>query len=142
MLQNSTELAAELIQIYYEDSQLSELYPFARPYRNDKLTIFFENEVIARLVPTVEAERIAICSWRLREKMYWQLKKPRDLTEFLLDHEPYDVLSFTNNSQSHRMLAAAEGWHPGFIDTLRLLLDKINVSQDQLGDSTGKLVEA
>ena len=55
-------------QIYYNDSQLTELYDFAIPYKNLTLTPYFENSVIAELVPKCQSKKIAVCSWRLREK--------------------------------------------------------------------------
>lgn len=119
-------MVGELIQIYYDDDQLSALYPFATPCKNEALDIFFENSVIAHLVPERTADKISICSWRLREKMAWQLKLPRELTQSVLDADDYDVLSFTNNSHAHKMLAAAEGWHPGFTETLKMVLESIN----------------
>lgn len=118
-------MVGELIQIYYDDAQLAELYTFARPHKNETLDIFFENSIIADLILNTSSEKIAICSWRLREKMNWQLKRPRELTQEIIDGDDYQVLSFTNNSQHHKMLAAAEIWHPGFRETMMLLLECI-----------------
>jgi len=33
----------EFYQIYFEDGQLKHLYPFAIPYKNTDLTLYFEN---------------------------------------------------------------------------------------------------
>jgi len=125
MLFTCFEMAkAKLVQIYYEESQLSKLYPFAEPYYNDKLTIFFENDCIVKLVSETKADKIAVCSWKLREKFRWYIGRPRELTQELLESD-YEVMSFTKNTKEHRMLSAAEQWHPGFLKTFDKILSAI-----------------
>lgn len=121
---------AELIQIYYHESQKERLYSFAKPYFNEKLTIFFENDPIRRLVMATKAEKIGVCSWKLKEKLCYNLSPPRkeaDITEELINSD-YDVLPFTRNSKHHEMLAAAEMWHPGFKATLKRILDCLGIN--------------
>lgn len=116
---------AELLQIYYKDEQLKELYPCAIPYKNEGLTIFFENEIISRLAMESKADKIAVCSWKLRMKQRYNFPpKSREITQELLESQ-YDVLSFTKNSRHHTMLAAAEQWHPGFRTTLTKIVEGI-----------------
>lgn len=121
-------MAAELIQIYYTNEQKEKLFDFAKPYFNSGLTIFFENDPIKKLVLATEADKIAVCSWKLRDKLRWYIGRPRALTPELLDSD-YDVLSFTRNTKYHKMLAAAEVWHPGFLKIFDKMLGAIGVSR-------------
>jgi hypothetical protein len=120
-------MSAELWQIWYQDSQKVECFPFANLYFNEKLTIFFENDPIVRLVTTTKAEKIAVCSWKLRQKMRLRVGKRGKLTEEALNSN-YEVLSFTSNTKYHRMLAAAEAWHPGFKPAMQKICDQIGVT--------------
>jgi len=120
-------MAAELIQIYYREEQKKELYPFAIPYYNEGLTIFFENSIIADVVLPSNAEKIGVCSWKLRQKQRWNVGRGREITEEVINSD-YDVLSFTRNSKDHEMLNSAEVWHPGFKRCMALMLEKIGVS--------------
>lgn len=118
---------AELIQIYYADYQLKHLFPFAIPYFNEKLTVYFENEPISQLVMSSTAKNIAVCSWKLKDKLRWNVPGPtrtREITQELIDGD-YEVLSFTRNSPHHNMLAAAEVWHQGFIKVFSEMLERI-----------------
>lgn len=117
---------ALLYQIYYADYQKEYIFPCATPYFNDKLTIFFENEPISRLVMETTADKIGVCSWKLKEKLRWYVGRPRPITQEVLETD-YDVLSFTRNTDQHRMLDTAEIWHKGFKDALKKICDGIGV---------------
>lgn len=110
----------DFYQICYKPEHESECYPFSKRYFNDSLTEFFENTVIKTLVTASEADKIAVCSWKLRQKMRWNVRRPRELTLDVLKSD-FQVLSFTGNTQYHQMLNAAEAWHPGF----KLIMGKI-----------------
>lgn len=72
-----------------------------------------------------EADKIAVCSWKLRMKQRYNFPpKSRDITQELLESD-YDVLSFTKNSRHHVMLGAAEQWHPGFRNALTKIVEGI-----------------
>lgn len=114
-------ISLDFYQIVYKEEQLSKLYPFAKVYFNEKLTHFFENTVIKEIVSNSDAERISVCSWKLREKMQWNVCFPRPLTEDVL-LSSYEVLSFTCNTKHHEFLNAADKWHPGFKITMAKLL--------------------
>lgn len=117
----------EFYQLYYHDAQKENMWPFALPYKNETLTIFFENEPIRKLVTETKADKIAVCSWKLKDKLHWNLAKPRfthEITEEVLNSE-YDVLPFTRNSNFHEMLGAANGWHPGFKETMTRIVNGI-----------------
>lgn len=64
----ASEMTLQFYQNYYDDSQLEFIYPFAIPHKNYELTRFFENSVIADLVPKSNADYVAVCSWRLAQK--------------------------------------------------------------------------
>jgi hypothetical protein len=119
-------MATKLIQIVYDDSQRDSCYPFAEVHFNQALTIFFENSVISELVSAAQVDKIAVCSWKLRQKMRWYIGKPRELTQEILESD-YDVMSFTKNTKNHTMFAAAETNHKGFIKTFSKICDSIGV---------------
>lgn len=112
----------ELHQIYYKDEQRQKLYPFSIPYFNAGLSIFFENDCISKIVKASSAEKIAVCSWKLAEK----LTHRRKLTQEALNSD-YQVLSFTRNSGRHQMLKMASVWHPEFMTTISLLWSKLGL---------------
>jgi hypothetical protein len=115
---------ADLYQIYYKPEQKEKLYPFAIPYFNEPLTIFFENTPIRDIVSKYEGEKLAVCSWKLSKKV--RIIHP--VTEEALNRD-YQVLSLTRNSQRHQMLAMANAWHPGFIKTIDLLWQKVGLKR-------------
>lgn len=117
-------MAAELTQIIYKEEQRAECYPFANVYFNDKLTIFFENEVIKEVVRNTKADKVGVCSWKLRQKQRWNVPKSREITQELLESD-YEVLSFTRNTHHHQMLYAAERWHPGFMEVMTKIVTGI-----------------
>lgn len=109
-----------LIQIYYKDEHINQLYSFSQPYKNTTLTNYFENSVIGNIVPIIpgEIEKIGICSWRLRQKRgdgstEGILKRAgtHELTEERIIQTDFDVAILTPRSPSHKPLAAARGWH-------------------------------
>lgn len=121
----------EFYQIYFKEEQRQTMYPFAIPYFNNDLTIFFENEPIRKLVTETKADKIAVCSWKLSHpqhtKLTWNLGWPRrieHITEEVLNSD-YDVLPFTRNTKYHEMLAAASTWHPGFRPALTKIVEGI-----------------
>lgn len=114
-------------QIFWDDSQLPSLYPFAKPYRNETLTPFFENTVIGEVVPKTKADKIAVCSWALRQK-YRTFSVP-PVGEITLERlmGEYDVFAFTKNTNAHQMLAAMDSWHKGSRDILQLICAEIRL---------------
>lgn len=116
-----------LYQIYWDDKQISTIFPFAVPYKNPSLTPFFENSLIKSLVLESRAPKIAVCSWNLSNKMRTNYPPCRQLTEEVLNSD-YDVLSFTKNSPGHGMLTIANVWHPQFTEILTKILNAIGFS--------------
>jgi hypothetical protein len=107
-------------QIYYRDEHFKECYDFATCHRNDKATDFFENTVIADLVPKTEADYIAVCSWRLKEKrqsgkcpFILGIYGNDDLSEEKIVDSDADVINLRPFSPGHQMLANAAQWHGG-----------------------------
>lgn len=114
-------------QIFWDDSQLPNLYPFAKPYRNEVLTPFFENQCISEIVPRAKADKIAVCSWALRQK-YRTFSVPPvgDITVDRLLGD-YDVFAFTKNTHAHQMLAAMDHWHRGSKELLHRICAAIDL---------------
>ena len=110
----------DFYQIYYEPTQLKYLYPFAKPYFNPTLTIFFENEPISRLVMESKAERVSVCSWRLHQKT----RNIFPVTEQALESN-YEVMAFRIVSKKHQMISAMREWHKDSITALDLLWNKL-----------------
>lgn len=110
----------EFWQIIYDESQRKYLYPFAQVHFNSTLTIFFENDPISRLVSESKADKIAVCSWRLSQKV----RNIHPVTVEKLNGN-YEVLSLTRNSSRHQMMAMAREWHPGFMPAITMLWDKL-----------------
>lgn len=115
---------SELYQIFYNEKQRHKLYPFAIPYFNDTLTIFFENDIIKKLVTATTADKIGVTSWKLADKMRIRVGLRGPLTQQVLNSD-FDVLCLTKNSKKHTMLAMANAWHKGFIPTIKLLWEKL-----------------
>jgi hypothetical protein len=104
----------DFYQIYYNDSQKENLYPFAIPYRNERLTPYFENSVIADLVPKSNADYISVCSWRLKDKRVdrsMQLNGDVSLSYEKIVEKDFDVAILTPVSKSHQPLFMARQWH-------------------------------
>jgi hypothetical protein len=118
------DVSVDFVQIIYDWDQESKCYPFAMSYFNHTLTPFFENSVIQDVVLASSADKISVCSWKLKEKMKWNVCRPRELSLEVLKTD-YQVLSFTCNTKNHSMLYAAEKWHPGFISTMKKLMEKM-----------------
>lgn len=111
----------DFFQICYKPEHEKECYSFSKKYFNNSLTEFFENSLIKSLVSTSEADKIAVCSWKLKQKMRWNVRMPRELTEEVLKTD-FKVMSLTGNTQYHQMLNSAEAWHPGIKTILAKLM--------------------
>lgn len=109
-------MSLDFYQIYFKDEQISKLYPFAIPYKNETITDYFENDCIINLVPNSQADLIGVCSWRLAQKRGDSttpmiLKGDLTLTEEkILSHE-FDIAVLTPRSPRHQMLFMASQWH-------------------------------
>ena len=116
-----------LYQIFYRDKQKEKMFGFSIPYFNQDVSIFFENDPIKKLVSETTADKIAVCSWKLRDKLRYNVAPPRraeELTEEKLNSD-YDVMPFTRNTKYHTMLAAASLWHPGFLEIMTKIVEGI-----------------
>jgi len=110
----------DFFQIYYKDEHLKHLYPFAIPYRNEGLTIFFENEPITKLVMESKADKVSVCSWRLHQKT----RNIFPVTKAALESN-YEVMAFRIVSKKHTMIAAMGQWHKDAVVALDLLWNKL-----------------
>jgi len=106
----------DFYQIYFKDEQLPNLYPFAIPFKNETLTDYFENDVIARLVPESNADYISVCSWRLKQKRGESstpivLNHKLELDEQKILSQDFDVAILTPRRAGFRALYMAANWH-------------------------------
>ena len=109
-------MTLDFYQIYFSDEQKEKLYPFAIPYKNETLTDYFENSVIAELVPKSNADLISVCSWRLAQKRGDSstpivLKGDLTLTKEKILNNDYDIAVLTPRSPRHQPLYMASQWH-------------------------------
>lgn len=119
-------------QIYYDNSQLTELYPFATPYYNGEVTNYFENAVIADLVPKSDADFISVCSWRLKAKRQDMFRlTDKSLDENKILSADFDIAVLTPRSASHKALLMARQWHgQAWEDGLNKLKEFIRIPQE------------
>lgn len=110
----------EFYQIIYREDQRKYLYPFSQVYFNSTLTLFFENDPIGKIVTASKADKIAVCSWRLAQKV----RNIHPVTQEKLNGN-YEVLSFTRNSHRHQMMGMANAWHPGFMPAIKMLWERL-----------------
>jgi hypothetical protein len=117
-------MPVDLFQVYYKEEHKNKLFPFAKPYFNEGLTIFFESELIRKLVMGSKADKIGITSWKLRDKLRRNVGLGKTLTENDINGD-YQVLSLTRNSKKHQMLAHLYQWHPKSKEAMSLLWSKL-----------------
>ncbi len=124
----------DFYQIYFDDCQRSELYDFSIPYLNETLTPYFENSVIAELVPKSNADLISVCSWRLAKKRIdrsMQLKGQTELTKDKILNADFDIAVLTPVSKSHQAFVMAKSWHgDAWTNALSELKKFINVPRE------------
>ena len=108
-------VSLKFYQIYFSPEQVADIYPFATSYYNEKLTKYFENKVIAELVPKTEGyDYIGVCSHALRKKRgdcQIGLKNDLSLSEQKITFSGADVCILTPRSPIHQVFAAARNWH-------------------------------
>src|SRR5688572_6871819 len=95
----------EFYQVYYREQHKESLYDFAIPYYNGTLTPFFENAIIAELVPNAKADLVSVCSWKLARKRIdrsMQLRGKTELSKENILSTEFDVAVLTPVSRSHR----------------------------------------
>lgn len=104
----------DFIQIIYKEQQREKCYPWTQKYFNYELTDYFENSVIAKIVPTLNADYISVCSWRLAQKRgdtIINLNGDLSLTEEKILSHDFDIAVLTPRSPRHQPLAMASEWH-------------------------------
>lgn len=137
----------DFYQIIFKENQRGHCYPFAKAYFNETLTDYFENDIIAKLVPESNADYISVCSWRLRQKRGESstpqvLKHDLELTEEkILSHE-FDVAILTPRRPNFKPLDMAANWHgkvwadafgvfkTGFLDPMGIRLPDLEAGED------------
>lgn len=106
-------MTLDFYQIIFDESQREKCYQFAKVYYNETLTDYFENSVIAHLVPDSQADLISVCSWRLAQKRgdCYRLGTDKSLTEEKILNADFDVAVLTPRSPQHKPLLMAAEWH-------------------------------
>lgn len=117
-------MSFQLFQVHWSDAQLPNLYPFATPYKNEGLTVFFENDCIRKIVPEATADKVGVCSYDLRQSMGSGVPMRCELTAEMLDTE-YDVLSLMRKDTEQDMIWRMGQWHPGSDLLFYRILEKI-----------------
>jgi hypothetical protein len=117
-------------QIYYKEEQKEFLYPFSVPYKNETLSPYFENAIIAKVIPyTVDVDYIGVASWRLRQKrndgstqIILKRQGTFELTHDSITLSDFDVAILTPRSPTHKPLAMAVNWHgKAWVDAFAVL---------------------
>lgn len=118
-------------QIYYKDSQLPSLFPFAIPYKNDRLTPYFENDVILKVVPECKSDLIAVCSHALAWKRSDNLRTAnRQLTIDNILNADFDIARLIQRSPNHKMLHMAAQWHKNWAPCIAVLKKKFAIPRE------------
>lgn len=123
-------MSVQLYQIYWRDDQLPNLFPFAIPYKNEGLTPFFENSVIAELVPRETAYKIGVASWQLRQKIGGGIPMKQHFTEDVMNWD-YEVLSLGRKQEPKTMLFRLNEWHKGSVEVLAKIFQKLGINSLQ-----------
>lgn len=116
----------DFYQIYWDEGQLPNLFPFAKPYKNEGLTPFFENDVIRKLVPVSTSDKIAVCSHALRQKIGNGIPLKEPFTEDTLKRD-FQVLYLGRRSPEERMIWRLDQWHPGAGAILFKIFEKLGI---------------
>ena len=104
-------LSLEFYQIYYRDDQKAEMYDFAIPYFNESVTPYFENSVIAEVVPKCNADYVGVCSWRLKKKRGDMFRlTDQTLTKEKILNSEFDSAILTPRSPTHDVMGMASHW--------------------------------
>lgn len=108
-------MSVEFYQIYYHDDQFSQLYDFAIPYKNTSFSPYFENAVIADLVPKSMADYVSVCSWALRQKREqgWTpvLLVDTSLTLEKIAKHDFDIAILCPFDPQHKTMECSAHWH-------------------------------
>lgn len=123
-------------QIIYDEVQRPVCYEFSKCHFNAGLSSYFENSVIAELVPTSTAEYIAVCSWRLREKRQqgWTpiLLGNAELTLERIENNDFDIAILCPFDKEHKTMECARAWHGAVWDDAISELGKLMPIPDEL----------
>lgn len=101
----------DFIQIIYEESQKEACYPFATIYKNETVTPYFENAVIADVVLRLSGDLIGLCSWRLAAKRGDMFRLPdKSLTKEKILGADFDIAILTPRGHKD-ILNKLYQWH-------------------------------
>lgn len=104
-------MTLDFIQIIYEESQKEACYTFSKIYKNETVTPYFENSVIADVVPRLSSKLIGLCSWRLAAKRNDMFKlSDKVLTEDKILGADFDIAILTPRGHKD-ILNKLYQWH-------------------------------
>lgn len=130
-------------QIYFHPDQLATLEQEYIPYYNNDCTVFFENDIIRKLITEqkhIGSEYFGVVSHKLREKIGDIMKTKwaghpnisnhstneftPELFEAELEKHRPDVMSFQRHHR-HDPISFADKFHPYFSAYFKIIMDKI-----------------
>ena len=137
----------KVFQIYHDQKSKLELFDEYIPYFNENLTVFFESEVMKRLVQEkqhLDCEWFGVVGNKLKHKIAASAKwrdRIRNNTknpftpktfESYVRQKNKDVVSFTTHHRQS-IFRVAEQYHPGITKIAELILKKLNYRVNILG---------
>lgn len=131
-------------QIYFKEEQKAQLEPEYIPYFNDPCSIFFESEVIRKLIldgKHLNTDYFGVVSYKIRGKLGYMKENWRNhpkiantsaqefspalFAKSLYDIDPLpDAMSFQRHI-GHDTIGVAEGFHPGFTKLWKHIMGEI-----------------
>ena len=109
--------SVKIYQIYYDVDQIQHLSPDALPFYNNKLSVYFENDLIKEFAENdkIEADYFGVLSWRFANKNNMQFK-----TTYIDGRA--DMYSFQNSTRVHDVFADSVTCHPYFLEIFQAVL--------------------
>jgi hypothetical protein len=109
-------------QIYYNKSQKIYLSEDTIPYYNDKLSVYFENDIIKDLYKVKnKGDYFGVLSWKFIDKNKFDFK-----SEYI--DGKYDIYIF--NPLIEDVFYESNVHHPFFISIFKYVLEKLNIDTD------------
>ena len=128
------------VQLCYDESSAQAVDPLCQPFRNEHLSKYFENKVIADLLAAGchrEGDFFAVLSWRFSAKIPLSIS---DVCRAMSrDEFSSDVYSFFGAVEPGRIWQLAEKKHPGIALAARVLFSELGLAPE-LFDLVGPAV--
>lgn len=131
----------KVYQIYFDDSQKESLDYI--PFKNDNCTVFFESEVIRKLIEDkahLDCQYFGVVSYKLKQKLDYVMKQQWRSMDNIANHSTNkftpelfetellfknpDIMSFQRHI-SHDTVSVADRFHPNFAKYFTEIMEKI-----------------